>query len=156
MEALLPYLALFVVSFCFYMDNTKLRKTISANRGLSDQSLLAAQQALNEMRSSMYSHSDAIHKTLAQQTSDLGRTCGQEDGKLHNIAVTTTEEIEALKAAMANQVDAQFNALEDIKANESETRAWLVTLKRDLAQLDHHIAVESKRKSRKALKKSRK
>jgi hypothetical protein len=86
-----------------------------------------------------------------RQISDLSRTCGQEDGKLHDIAITTTEEIEGLKAALASQVDAQFNALEDIKVRDAQTRAELASLKRD---------VESKQKDQEkpknTLKKSRK
>lgn len=151
METLLLSLALVIVIFCFGMENVKLRKTIKTDRGLSDQSFLATQQALNDLRRNMYSNSDSLHKNLVRQISDLSRTCGQEDGKLHDIAITTTEEIEGLKAALASQVDAQFNALEDIKVRDAQTRAELASLKRD---------VESKQKDQEkpknTLKKSRK
>jgi hypothetical protein len=153
METLLLSLALIIVGFCFYMDNAKLRKTIDANRGLSDQSLLAAQQALNELRGNMYSHSDALCKSLAQQISDLGRTCGQEDGKLHNMALTTTEEIEGLKAALASEIDARFDSIVNVQARDAQTRAELVSLKREIDSWTNHTDQE---KPKKTLKKSRK
>lgn len=157
MESILPYLALSIVAFCFYMDNTKLRKTISANRGLSDDSLLAAAKAVNELRSSMYTHCDLIRKNLSQQISDLGRTCGQEDGKLHNMALTATEEIEGLKAALASEIDARFDSIVNVKANDSETRAELVTLKRSVVSVDQAVAaLELAKNPKKTLKKSRK
>lgn len=101
---LISLLTLGVVSFCFYMEIDKLKKTIAANKAQSDNALSAMSARLRDTHQSVFENKKSITENN-KQVAELARLCGAEHGTLHNLAAGASEAIESLRSTTTRHSD---------------------------------------------------
>lgn len=112
---------------------------------------------LLDYKASYHKMANEMRNHFNKQLTELGRTCGQEDRDLHNLAIGASENIEKLKTQIASLLDASAqNAdnLSEIKTKSDSSVSYLdIRLSRQEKALNSLVDTLSKKTKKDSLKK---